>query len=144
MKSIGTFFTAFFVLSLGSPSSFAKDLRIYLECGIENPKDKKPAGVADWRVVKVSTPAKDSKEDEPKWDNRYVLEVYLKNKNIIEVFELEGISGDEDYNEFKVLAAEKDFRRIGVSYVTIHNKLDWASLTDTEGYQFVGCGSKKP
>ncbi len=143
MKSIGTFFSAFLVLSLLSQSLLAKALRIFLECGLDSPKDKKPAAIADWRVVKVSKPATDSKEDEAKWENSYVLEAFLKGKNLIEVFALEGSSGDEDYNEFKVLATDKDLTRIGVSYVTIHNKLEWATLTNFDGYQFAGCGSKK-
>lgn len=142
MKLIGTLIGTFFVLSLLSQAALAKELRIYLDCKIDDPKAKAPKDVAEWKVVKISTPVKEAKKGENKWENRYSLEVVLKGKNIVEVFDFEPMSGDEDYNEYDVIAANKDFKRIGVGAVTVHNRFEWASLVSDEGYKFADCGKK--
>ena len=142
MKSFGTFIGALFALSVVAHPASAKELRIYLGCQLDDPKEKIKPEVARYQVVKVSKPESAKEKDAPKWEDSYVLEVYIKNKNIVEVFSLEGISGDEDYNEYKVLATDKDITRTGVSAVTIQNKLEWANLINEDGSSFADCKKK--
>lgn len=140
MKVIGTFFSVFALVALFAPSAGAKELRFYVDCSIDDPKsDKMPAEVSSWKVVKISNRVVNPKDDQPKWQDSYALEVHLKGKKATEVYRFEGMGGDEGYIEYEVVASERDSKRIGVSAVYVNDRFQGANLVNNDGSGFATC-----
>jgi len=60
-------------------------------------------------------------------DVKFVLAVTWTDR--VEEYELEGLSGDEDYNEVKIVANEAELEKLGVWKVTFHNLMQWANIS---------------
>ncbi len=122
----------------------AKELHFNLSCSQDSKDRKIPKEIAQFKMVKISKPVQDAKEDAPKWENSYALEVHLKGETeVVEVYPFKkAISGDEDYSEFPLDVSDKDGKRINVQTAYIQYKFAWVGLIDNEGFSYVRCEPK--
>jgi hypothetical protein len=107
---------------LAASPGFAQDVTIPLDCSWDLPGPQ-PVGGPHYQVVKTSKKSKKS----GKWKSSYSLVSKPMNPgSAASVYKLKpALEGDEDYNDYDVVDAEKSTAITGVA---IQNEFHWANL----------------
>lgn len=115
-------FMSLMTVVLAGPA-MAKPLETVLEFSTKGVK--KPKNIGGYELVRTAEYKKGEVETE------YKLRVTwsFPSEDRVQDYDLESISGDEDYNEYTIKTSETEIERLGVGYVTIHNFLNWAHLS---------------
>ncbi len=116
---------------LFSLASFANQPVFTLDCRWDTGGNG-PVGGPRYQVLKVA------KKVKGKWANEYKLKSIPRNPTAKATeYKLESAgSGDEDYNDYNVVDRSN---RTYISGVTIQNRFEWATLSDSEGYVSYRC-----